>query len=627
MIGVPDAGDASAVELGVKFRADVDGYITGIRYYKSAANTGTHVGNLWASRRHEARDRRRSRTRRSTGWQVVTFSDAGGRDREHHLRRVVPHRQRSLCRDLRVSCCIGLDSPPLHTIPNGTSPNGVYRYGASGFPTRASTRPTTGSTSCSPRRLARTRRRQPSSSTIPVAGAKNVGTTAAVTATLQRGARPGDGQYRHVRAAKRGQRRRHGDGVVRRGDPVGAADARQPRWNRTPVTRRVSMAASSSPRIRDVAGNALDADLVWSFTTRPLPTTLVDTSVADFTRGTLDAGGYIGAAAGGEVMLVPRSAPSSAAPRCRRDHHLRRGSSSPWGGGSSVADIRRRHERRWRVRRDQLDVSAGLVAGVCRDLQRRAVPARRLRGDARAQVDWAMFSSSGGDGLYARTNNGGAQAMNTLIPGSWFGAAHRFRIDWSASQVAISPSTAFRLRRMPSRISASMRPMASDYNGDGNALAIDWMRMTPYAAASTYLSGIFDASATATWIAATMSGETPAGTAVLLSVRYGDSPVPDGSWTAFTPGHRPARGHQPLPPVPPAVDDERQRTDAGRPRRDDRPQALNVGSRAYSAFHVGRRQPLPSEVVAPRPSLGATLRLSKGRRMSRPLRVFTGCPR
>src|SRR5262249_38689360 len=48
-VAVEDAGDASSVELGVKFRADVDGYVTGIRYYKSAANTGTHVGSLWTA--------------------------------------------------------------------------------------------------------------------------------------------------------------------------------------------------------------------------------------------------------------------------------------------------------------------------------------------------------------------------------------------------------------------------------------------------------------------------------------------------------------------------------------------------------------------------------------------------
>ena len=41
--------DTSAVELGVKFQSDVDGYITALRFYKSSTNTGTHVGNLWTS--------------------------------------------------------------------------------------------------------------------------------------------------------------------------------------------------------------------------------------------------------------------------------------------------------------------------------------------------------------------------------------------------------------------------------------------------------------------------------------------------------------------------------------------------------------------------------------------------
>jgi len=44
-----DAGPYSSVELGVQFRADTSGYITGIRFYKGAGNTGVHVGNLWSS--------------------------------------------------------------------------------------------------------------------------------------------------------------------------------------------------------------------------------------------------------------------------------------------------------------------------------------------------------------------------------------------------------------------------------------------------------------------------------------------------------------------------------------------------------------------------------------------------
>jgi|GEM_PF-3391861 len=41
--------DTNAVELGVKFQSSVDGYITGLRFYKAADNTGTHVGNLWTA--------------------------------------------------------------------------------------------------------------------------------------------------------------------------------------------------------------------------------------------------------------------------------------------------------------------------------------------------------------------------------------------------------------------------------------------------------------------------------------------------------------------------------------------------------------------------------------------------
>ena len=33
----------------MKFTADVNGSITGIRFYKGAGNTGTHIGNLWTA--------------------------------------------------------------------------------------------------------------------------------------------------------------------------------------------------------------------------------------------------------------------------------------------------------------------------------------------------------------------------------------------------------------------------------------------------------------------------------------------------------------------------------------------------------------------------------------------------
>ncbi len=47
--GTASSGDSGAVELGVKFRTSQAGLITGVRFYKGAANTGTHTGNLWSA--------------------------------------------------------------------------------------------------------------------------------------------------------------------------------------------------------------------------------------------------------------------------------------------------------------------------------------------------------------------------------------------------------------------------------------------------------------------------------------------------------------------------------------------------------------------------------------------------
>lgn len=44
-----DSQDASAAELGMAFTPSQDGFVTGVRFFKSAANTGQHTGSLWTS--------------------------------------------------------------------------------------------------------------------------------------------------------------------------------------------------------------------------------------------------------------------------------------------------------------------------------------------------------------------------------------------------------------------------------------------------------------------------------------------------------------------------------------------------------------------------------------------------
>ncbi|MFJ8743805.1 DUF4082 domain-containing protein [Embleya sp. NPDC127516] len=65
--------DTAATELGVKFQADQAGYITGVRFWKDATNTGTHTGTLWSA----SGDRLATATftdESDSGWQQVNFA-------------------------------------------------------------------------------------------------------------------------------------------------------------------------------------------------------------------------------------------------------------------------------------------------------------------------------------------------------------------------------------------------------------------------------------------------------------------------------------------------------------------------------------------------------------------------
>ena len=69
---IADSGDRNAVELGLKFRPLVNGWVTGIRFYKAARNTGTHVASLWTTGGRILASATFAGESRS-GWQSVAF--------------------------------------------------------------------------------------------------------------------------------------------------------------------------------------------------------------------------------------------------------------------------------------------------------------------------------------------------------------------------------------------------------------------------------------------------------------------------------------------------------------------------------------------------------------------------
>jgi len=60
------------------------------------------------------------------------------------------------------------------------------------------------------------------------------------------------------------------------------------------------------------------------------------------------------------------------------------------------------------------------------------------------------------------------------------------------------------------------------------------MRLTPYAASGSYTSPVYDASASVVWQTASWVTDVFPGTNVVVEVRTGTTPTPDGTnWTAF----------------------------------------------------------------------------------------------
>jgi hypothetical protein len=124
-----DAGADSPVELGVLFKADVNGTISGIRFYKSANNTGTHVGNVWSNSGTLLSSATFS-SETASGWQQVSFSTpvavTASTVYVASYHTTVGH----YSDDENYFASAGVDNPPLHALQNGVSgSDGVFAYG------------------------------------------------------------------------------------------------------------------------------------------------------------------------------------------------------------------------------------------------------------------------------------------------------------------------------------------------------------------------------------------------------------------------------------------------------------------------------------------------------------------
>jgi phosphodiesterase/alkaline phosphatase D-like protein len=133
----PWHSENGGVELGVRFLADVDGMISGIRFYKGGGNNGPHVGKLWSATGQLLATVTFS-GESASGWQQALFSApvsvvAGTTYVASY------HTDTGFAFDLDYfDTRPGVESAPLHALGNGVDgPNGIYRMGPSGFPTQS----------------------------------------------------------------------------------------------------------------------------------------------------------------------------------------------------------------------------------------------------------------------------------------------------------------------------------------------------------------------------------------------------------------------------------------------------------------------------------------------------------
>jgi hypothetical protein len=117
-----DNGASGALELGVSFKSDVSGSITGVRFYKSSTNTGTHVGHLWSSTGALLASVTFA-GETASGWQQANFSSPVAITANTVYVASYATSVGHFSADWNYFATSGVNNPPLHALQ---TPDGVY---------------------------------------------------------------------------------------------------------------------------------------------------------------------------------------------------------------------------------------------------------------------------------------------------------------------------------------------------------------------------------------------------------------------------------------------------------------------------------------------------------------------
>ncbi|MEQ1676155.1 MAG: N,N-dimethylformamidase beta subunit family domain-containing protein [Chitinophagaceae bacterium] len=157
-------------------------------------------------------------------------------------------------------------------------------------------------------------------------------------------------------------------------------------------------------------------------------------------------------------------------------------------------------------------------------------------GDASFNNPWVVIGrgTAGDNDVYARTSSNQSVSLGSNL----LNAPHRYRISWTAGSNAFLfyvDDVLINTTAITTTVAGNMVIQISDYPAGGVGLSVDWMRISPYATPGTFLSRVFDAGMPVNWGAVNWTADEPVFTSLAISVRKGNTPVPDGTWSSFIP--------------------------------------------------------------------------------------------
>lgn len=512
----PAANDGRPIEVGVKFRSNTSGFVRGVRFYKGLANTGTHTGHLWTAVGTQLAEATFT-NETDSGWQTVTFPIPVviAANTTYVASYYSPLGYFAYENDYFANA--GVTNGPLTALQSGVDgPNGVFNYDSSAFPTSGSNDgywvdvvfDTSGTETTPPTITGRFP--APGSTAVPTVTNVTVqfsGPMDAATITSQNFRLRAEGSATDV------------DALVSYSSGSATLDPS------TALAPNTLYHVTVSGNVKDANGNPLGADDLWSFTTAN--NSFTDTTAADFNAGDPGSHTYVSQIGDGEVILDPKSGTEFSGSALPADW-----SSSIWnsGGGATVSG--------GQLTVDGAFASTSSMFGPGRSLEFSATFGPAQFEHAGFAVDlnnvglWAIFSTKDTtSGLYARTNNNGSQT-DTLIPGNWLGAPHRYRIDWNAAGIIYSIDGVV-VQTDAVSISDNMRPVVSEFNSGGGSISVDWLHMSPYPGSGMFTSRVFDAGNPVDWISLSDTALTPIGTSLSFESRSGNTAFPDGTWSGW----------------------------------------------------------------------------------------------